>query len=202
MFADPWLRRAARSAGHKKWFEALIYLWVSFNAWLGLAVEDRRYSENDSYLWKAAGQDPIFQQRFEQEMELNKEYGELVSRFHTLWPVFKARALADEGIAAWGEWGADEPRREYRARVLTHNIEHRDFLPSCFMEHQTDPTDFRSIDPERIPLDWEHTLAAIYMVRCNLFHGGKSFLSAKDKEFVSLSYTILSEVWWGAVRNT
>ena len=158
MFARPWLRRAERSARQENWFESLIYLWVSFNAWLGLAVEDRSYSENDNYLWKAAGQDPRFQERFAQVLASNNEYGELVGRFHSLWPIFKARALADEGIPAWGAWGADESRIEYQANVFAHDIDHWDFSPSCFVEHQKDPNDFQSIAPERIPLDWEHPL--------------------------------------------
>jgi len=124
-----------------------------------------------------------------------------VVRFHSLWPIFKARALADEGISAWGTRGADESRSEYRKLVFSGSIGTRDFSPSCFLEHQDDCSDDQSIDPARIPLDWEHTLAAIYMVRCNLFHGGKSFLTAMDAKFVFLSYEILSAVWWGSVDD-
>lgn len=201
LFARPWLRRAEQSADRENWFEALIYLWVSFNAWLGLAVQDRNRSENDSYLWKAAGLDPLFQQRFSQSFESINVYQDLVRGFHALWPVFKARALADEEVAAWGASGAEESRDQYRAQVFAHQLDRRDYSPSCFLDHQVNRSDLQSIEPERVPLDWEHTLAAIYMVRCNLFHGGKSFLSAKDQDFVSHSYRILSEVWWGAVRD-
>ncbi len=151
LFARPWLKRAEGSADQQDWFEALIYLWVSFNAWLGLAVEDTAYSENDSYLWKAAGQDPLFQQRFSRILEPSSEYSQLVNQFHALWPIFKARALADEGICPWGAWGANESRHQYRAEVFAHKIDYRDYSPSCFMDHQESLDDLQSIDPGTNP---------------------------------------------------
>lgn len=50
-------------------------------------------------------------------------------------------------------------------------------------------------DENKMPIDWAHVLVSIYKVRCNLFHGGKSFLYESDKVFVELSFKILWEVW-------
>ena len=200
-FAHPWLTRAQRSSESENWFEALIYLWVAFNAWLGLAVTDRDYSERDWYLWRCAALHPTFHQKLAESIASSRRLRETAHRFHSLSPIFKARALADEGIPPWGEWGVDEPRGEYRRRAFSRGLRNTDYSPSCFLDHQEDPNDLSALDPERIPNDWEHTLAGIYMVRCNLFHGGKSFLSSKDKDFVSMSFTILSSVWWGSIGD-
>jgi hypothetical protein len=196
IFAGPWLSRAKESAGACQWLEALIYLWVSFNAWLGLAINDRNYSDNDSYLWKAAGQDPDFVSLFDHSLQCDEEFAQDAHQFHELWPVFKARSLADLGIEAWGAWGSNEPRHDYRRRVFANGLDWRDYSPPCFLEHLNEPEALAGFYPGNVPLDWEHTLAAIYMVRCNLFHGGKSFLNAKDRKFVLLSYKLLSQVWW------
>ena len=47
---------------------------------------------------------------------------------------------------------------------------------------------------EDIPADWRHVMAAIYQVRCNLFHGGKAYYP-EDIEFVGLAYELLWGVW-------
>jgi len=36
-----------------------------------------------------------------------------------------------------------------------------------------------------VPIDWPHTLSAIYQVRCNLFHGYKGVYSENDISIVS-----------------
>jgi hypothetical protein len=198
-FAEPWLGRATSSSKSKSWFEALIYLWISFNAWMGLAVNDRKYSENDSYLWKSTTQYPNFIQRFSQQLESNRDFSTLVNEFRNIWPVFKVRALIDNKIPPWGMQDKDETRSQYRIMALSRNSDYHDFSPSCFLEHQINPNEIDSVQTDRIPLDWEHTLAGIYMVRCNLFHGGKSFLSSNDTIFVSMSYRILSNIWWGRI---
>ena len=55
----------------------------------------------------------------------------------------------------------------------------REFAPSCYVEH------------EQVPLDWGHTLAALYRVRCNLFHGEKARSSENDQLVVSAAYETL-----------
>jgi hypothetical protein len=45
--------------------------------------------------------------------------------------------------------------------------------PQCYLEH------------DAVPLDWGHTLAALYRVRCNLFHGEKARSSENDRVVVA-----------------
>ncbi|MDO8691418.1 MAG: hypothetical protein Q7R39_15655, partial [Dehalococcoidia bacterium] len=44
---------------------------------------------------------------------------------------------------------------------------------------------------EAIPLDWPHTLAALYRVRCNLFHGEKALDSENDGQVVAAALRAL-----------
>ena len=54
------------------------------------------------------------------------------------------------------------------------------FEPRCYLAHEEQP-----------PLDWGHTLAALYRVRCNLFHGEKARSSENDKTVVAAAYSTL-----------
>ena len=42
-----------------------------------------------------------------------------------------------------------------------------------------------------MPLDWPHTLEALYRVRCNLFHGEKGLDSEMDALIVSSAFRVL-----------
>lgn len=55
----------------------------------------------------------------------------------------------------------------------------REFEPHCYLEH------------DHVPLDWPHTLVALYRVRCNLLHGEKSRSSENDQQMVEAAFTIL-----------
>ena len=69
------------------------------------------------------------------------------------------------------------------------------------MYHQPSGTSPAGYNPQHVPLDWAHTLHAIYMVRCSLFHGGKSFRSGGDATFVELAAVLLCAVWPGGERS-
>ena len=194
-FAEPWLKRAKTSADNQEWFEALIYLWVTFNAWLSLAVTRRELSDQDSYLWRVAGLDPSLSKSFTGEIEKHGDFENWVLEFHSLWPVFKSRTLLDNNIQAWQPWNDhSESRAQYRVRCFSTRLDYSDFAPSCFLEHQANSS---QLEPDVVPHDWQHVLASIYQVRCNLFHGGKSFTSSSDQNFVRLSYLILASVLHG-----
>jgi len=192
-FSAPWFRRGQKAAERGDWMEALIYLWVTFNAWTSLVVADQRQSERDSYLWKAAGLDPTLATRFQQLLSNNESFQKNVQRFRDLWPVFKVRSLVDKNLESWGAWASQESRAEYRARCF--HLVVSDFSPRCYQAHQPHSGQASESSPSNVPLDWSHTLGAIYQVRCNLFHGGKSFLNSRDVEFTELAYLILSDVW-------
>ena len=57
------------------------------------------------------------------------------------------------------------------------------FEPQCWQTHNA--------SGEEAPLDWAHTLAALYRVRCNLFHGEKSAHSEMDQRVVHAALKVL-----------
>lgn len=190
-FVEPWLTRAlaARERQEAFWaFEAFIFLWVTFNAWLSAAVADRNQTENDRYLVETAGVDPQLCTAFEGLKCADGK--DVVERFRSLWPVFKVRALMKHRIEPWEEHR--EARDTYRERCIARGITCREYAPRCFANHQHDPT---HPDPALVPLDWAHTMSAIYQMRCNLFHGGKSFAHSSDYRLVEMSFDILWKVW-------
>jgi len=194
-FAGPWVNRAGAASKEENWFEAMIYLWVTFNAWVSMVVSNHRYSEKDYYLWRAAGLDPQLDGHFEYLLATKDSFRNTVVEFRSLWPVFKVRALVDHGVEPWGAWGIPESRSEYRARCFSLNLRPSHYAPGCYRDHQPKGTSELGGDPLNVPLDWSHVLGAIYRVRCNLFHGGKSFRNSRDQDFTRLAFSILFEVW-------
>ena len=49
-----------------------------------------------------------------------------------------------------------------------------------------------------MPLDWPHTLAALYRVRCNLFHGEKGRHSEMDQRIVASGFRTLIQFFGSA----
>lgn len=176
-------------------FEGFIYLWIVFNGWASQVVVDEGKSQNDKYLVAALGQDQELNRCFEELKENNASFQSVTTGFASLWPVFKVRTLIRLRIQPWGN---KQPRYDY-IRSVIHRPEGsptaRAYAPPCFREHENNKRqegERRWYDP---PNDWAHTLSAIYMVRCNLFHGGKDFQSSRDREFISKALKILWEVW-------
>ena len=192
MFTHPWLRKADQAAADNEWFEAFICLWVVFNAWSSHVVADREQSEDDTYLWQAACLDSELASRFEKLLRDGGSFRNCAESFWAIWPVFKVRTLVDHGIGPW-DW--EDSRRDYRATCFQKKLNIGDFGPQCYLDHQLQDAHTNGGDPLRVPLDWRHSLAAIYKVRCNLFHGGKSFLNSGDIRFCEFAYRILDSVW-------
>jgi hypothetical protein len=190
-FARPWLHRAERARAENEPFEALIYLWVTFNAWASQVVSNRDRTEEDAYLIQVAARDERLCDRFTNLTDRDQTWRGQLNRFHGLWPIFKSRTLVEQGLGAWEEGGATETRAQYRERVFAAGLRPRDYAPRCFLEHQAGGV----VDPAAVPLDWPHALSAIYQVRCNLFHGGKSFIYGRDQDFATLAYDVLHGVW-------
>ena len=197
---NDWVERSRRALQHQKYFEALIYSWISFNAWVGRVVVDRGNSNRDRFLVASAAMDEPLSTRFCSLLLDGGQTAEAASRFRSLWPVFKARGLSDHEISFWQAHWDDESRNEFRTRCFRLGLGGSDCGPSCFIYHQPKGTKQVDYDPEHVPLDWAHTLHAIYMVRCNLFHGGKSYRHGGDREFVKLAAMILGAVWLDGER--
>ena len=189
---DDWVRRSRCALRNEHHFEAFIYLWISFNAWVGRVVVDRDKSNTDRFLVASAAMDKLLSTTFCCLLRADGTTARAARRFHSLWPVFKARALSDHELDSWRSRGY-EPRTTFRTQCFDRGLRKSDWAPSCFRHHQPKGTSPDS--PEHVPLDWAHTLHAIYMVRCSLFHGGKSFRHGADAEFVELAAKLLCHVW-------
>ncbi len=198
MFARPWLVRARKAGEDKKPqpFEGLIYLWVTFNAWLAQIAADRTKAEKDWYLVEAAARDVELQQKFNNLCRTDAAFEKDTTEFACLWPVFKVRALQEAGIPPWNKETKD--RQSYCANSfdkLGNSMTHRDYAPSCYCDHQPSAADPWSYSSSNVPVDWPHTIDAIYKVRCNLFHGGKSFFYSSHELFVKLAFSLLWRMW-------
>lgn len=191
-----WLRKAVTPFQKENeelgdYFQAFIYLWIAFNAWL-LHVASDDIGDVDKNLINAAAHDTEFNQKFEDLKESNSDFNLLVNEFSDLWPVFRVKDLIRENIDGWQQYNIHETREEYREEIFARNERNIKenkkgirYEPKCYLEHH----------PNKPPADWAHNLLAIYQIRCNLFHGGKSLLESRDREFVRYAYRILWYVW-------
>ncbi len=77
----------------------------------------------------------------------------------------RLRPSCEHGIDYWA--GFHESREEM-AEAYFHAGAQK-FEPRSYREHDV------------VPIDWGHTLVALYRVRCNLFHGEKARSSENDQ---------------------
>jgi len=181
-FVQPWVERGIRAAKNDEFFKGLIYLWITFNAWASAIITNRNSSEQDWHQIQAVGFDGTMDARFQDLLSRNQSFRNEIESFAALWPVFKVRSLHDHNI---GPWWQNERRHDYRERCFSAGLSHTDYQPRCYRDHAAGT----------VPTDWPHTLAAIYQVRCNLFHGGKAFQHTTDQLFAHHGFKILQRVW-------
>jgi hypothetical protein len=126
---------------------------------------------------EALSASPVLVQQFDEALRDSASLKTAAELFRSYWPVFKVQELKRLGTPMWGE----------RDRQLTINrylgMGAKNFAPACFQRHTE--------SGEEIPLDWPHILAAIYKVRCNLFHGDKAPHSEIDRVLVHSAFQIL-----------
>ena len=177
----PWKEHASRDVEENDHLSALVHLWIPFNAWAAAVVRDRKAADQDWRLIQAVMFDRKMSSRFQELLSGEASFRDKVKQFGDLWPVFKVRALQEVGL---GSWLGCQSRDEYRKVCLDKLTDPKDYQPRCFKNHP-------GAAP---PIDWPHTLAPIYQVRCNLFHGGKAF-EEEDYRFCQYAYEILKSVW-------
>ncbi len=154
-------------------FEAFIFAWIAVNGWAACVTGRDRDAE---YI-KALQRSPELRERFTHQLGINHEFRKAAEGFQSYWPIFKAQEIRREGNRAIGL----HDRRAIVAHYFSHGL--RSFEPECWKAH-TDAG-------HPVPLDWPHTLAAIYRVRCNLFHGEKSAHSEMDSQIVRSALNVL-----------
>ncbi len=171
-----WFARAwtMRDCPPEDSFEPFIFTWISFNGWAACVTElDRDRDWLDALMLS---------------QQINDDFNRLVSiessavsryakEFYDFWPIFKAQEIRRSRV----------PRHNSNQRqdLIEHylNSRVRSFEPQCWTRHREEGTP--------IPLDWPHTIATIYRVRCNLFHGEKAAHSEMDAMIVSSAFRVL-----------
>lgn len=154
-------------------FEPFIFAWFSVNAWAACVTGEDR---DAGYMQKLISDSGLYDQ-FEDLMVTDSEFAAVATAFCDCWPIFSVKELrcADVRLLESGT----------RADVIRHYLSRkaRKFEPQCWTEHHS--------KDEACPCDWSHTIAAIYRVRCNLFHGEKSAQSQIDQNVVHAAFRVL-----------
>ena len=169
-----WATRAVAqlTCAERDSFEPFIFGWIALNGWACcITGEDRDSDYLDALLLDA---------------DLNREFKKLLApdfltaakEFQSTWPIFSSK---DIGYKV--EWGATREQVIERYKTIEPPPGRK---PPCAFSH-------RERD-EEVPVDWPHTLSAIYQVRCNLFHGYKGVYSENDVLIVSKAFRVLARL--------
>ena len=163
-----WFQRARGQvdAPPSEAFEPFIYAWISFNAWAECITE----IETDAQWIEALASSDRLAFSFSDALVRDQRFRAAAEEFRRLWPIPKATDLRRR--AAWAP--ADESWADTASRYIQRGVH---FEPFCSGQHAAG-------HESEIPLDWWHFLRAVYRVRCNLFHGGKSVYSVGDQQVV------------------
>lgn len=155
-------------------FEAFIFAWMSVNAWAACVTEQDLDRE---YMRRLKGDEGL-RQRFQQVVNEHPSVRRDAEEFVGLLPIFKAQRLRRAGVRGQGNMSRGQLVQHYLAAGIT------EFEPECAEWHRS--------RGEPIPCDWPHVIAAIYRVRCNLFHGEKSAHSEMDRRIVRAAFLTLT----------
>lgn len=172
---ESWFRRskARRQHDNGSAFEAFIFAWFAFNGW-GMCVTG---ANNDSVMIKSLGLAPDLNAKFQQLLAIPESaLSQDAKRLNGMLPIFDAKALDDAGLIRFGGGDRTAGIEYYFENGATR------FEPRCWVEHR---------DAGSHPLDWAHSIAAIYKIRCNLFHGRKAAHSEMDSRLVDTAYNTL-----------
>jgi hypothetical protein len=161
-------------------FESFIFTWFAVNGWAACVTG---VDADREYIARLSSDDGLYE-RFAWLLAADTAFSAAARRFHAMWPIFKAQRIRREGVQP----GADLDR----AGLIEHYLDAglTDYAPACWQAHRA--------AGEPVPLDWPHTLEAIYRVRCNLFHGEKSAHSEMDRAIVRAAFETLLYFFRGA----
>lgn len=170
-----WFERAWEQRGNEDaTFEAFIFAWMSVNAWAACVTGEDQDREYMRRLKDDEGLRQLFLRIVTEHPNVRQDAGEFVS----LLPIFKAQRLRRASVRGEDSMTRAELVQHYLARGITA------FEPECAEWHRG--------RGEPIPCDWPHVIAAIYRVRCNLFHGEKSAHSEMDRRIVRSAFLTLT----------
>lgn len=169
-----WFNRAWEMRNNKDeyCFEPFIFLWIAFNAWAACVT-----GLDEDSKWKTALMEHNKTcNKFDEFLKRNNS-NILSSNFYDFWPIFKSQEIRRNDIIYSYK---EIDRKDIIDFFFTKGVQK--FEPNCWKRH---------LNADERPLDWPHTLAALYRVRCNLFHGEKAVHSEMDKLIVSIGFRVL-----------
>jgi hypothetical protein len=164
--------REERRSGNDA-FEPFIYLWIAFNGWAACVTGE----DHDPAWVRTLSSDARLRADYDRLLP-SEMFGRAAREFATLWPIFRVDELRRLGLNQWRD--PTEVREVMIAEFIRGGA--RQYEPACWAEHG---------EGRATPVDWPHTLAALYRVRCNLFHGEKSRSSENDRLVVTLAFDVL-----------
>jgi hypothetical protein len=185
-FFRAWLRRFQKADGDRAG-ERFVCLWAAVMAWTAKGVPDLQRLHDEGYLAHCLARDQKLAERFANLYKIDKDFRKRTDRFLSLAPVFQSAWLQRCGA---GDWDPAQERRPFVARAfekLSAQGDARPFAPACAREHL--------LAGEKVPADWPHVLAMIAQARRNLFHGGRNYKVAGERQFLEPAMAILWEVW-------
>jgi hypothetical protein len=171
-----WAQRASAQikCADRDSFEPFIFGWIAVNGWASCVtgeVTDRKCLD-------VLMLDDDLNRRFDEHLATNTDLRESVQQFQSLWPIFQSQ---DIGYGPNPSGTRQEIVDKYRTIAPLAR-----YSPRCSFRHRE--------DGREAPMDWPHTLSAIYQVRCNLFHGFKGVHSENDVVIVSKAFRVLVRV--------
>jgi hypothetical protein len=170
-----WVGRGLRLREDRGNFEGFIFLWIGINAWAACVTD----TEVDAQMVARLACDAELNEAFLHACE-SADFRARVEGFLSLWPVFSAKEIERKGLDRWPDQAS--PREDVVASYIRGGA--RRFEPRCILWHTQ--------RQEPVPSDWAHAIKAIYTIRCNLFHGGKTRSSEADTALVDGAYSVLS----------
>ena len=170
-FDRAWKKRNCRDRNS---FEPYIYAWIALNGWASCVTDLDR-----DMAWKVAlmEDDGICDDFSRLIRDPHSSVSKYARQLYDLWPIFKAQEIRRQGVRDWNA----KTRRLVVAHYLSRGVQR--YEPQCWGRHRAEASE--------VPLDWPHTLAVLYRVRCNLFHGEKSPHSEMDAKIVGKSFKVL-----------
>ncbi|MBX3609206.1 MAG: hypothetical protein KF871_04865 [Hydrogenophaga sp.] len=148
-------------------FSSFAHVWMAFNGWMECVTE----AETDSAMINAIAEQVKMVAAYNQLLAEAPEFRSVVVEFAKMFPILNVRDVRKKvGRDAFYRYGRDALFK----KVTLARVKHQ-------------PVGWTS---GTVP-SWPQVLRAVYLVRCNLFHGAKSAENFRDHQLVGFCDSIL-----------
>lgn len=165
--ADTARELMSSGGGRQSAFLPFMNIWMGFNGWMESVTE----KSSDAAMINALTENRRMMDAYADLLETDHRFRRGVLSFAELWPVLNVRDVKKKlGRDAFWQYG------------------HEELMEACRQaEVKIQPLGWR---PGGLPT-WAQVLRAIYLVRCNLFHGAKSPQNGRDRQLVQNANDVL-----------